>query len=106
MKREAPATTERRLRHCNAPRLRRLLKALRQGSVTRRNADAVVGTTNGPEYISELKHGYGLSITTEYVSSTDRDGRRTRTGVYHLDPESEELADLLLSEDKPDTNAK
>ena len=106
MKREAPAATARRLRQCITPRLRRSLKALRQGSVTRREADAVIGTTNAPEYVSELKHKYGLSITTEYVSSTDRDGRRTRTGVYHLDPESEELADLLLSEDKPDTNAK
>jgi hypothetical protein len=74
--------------------------------VTRRAADAAIGTTNAPEYVSELRRAFGLAITTEYVSSTDRDGKRTRTGVYHLDPESRELADLLLSEDTPDTNAK
>lgn len=100
MKKETPATTAKRPRQCITPRLRRLIQALLQGPLPRMSADSVVGTTNAPEYVSELKYNYGLAITTEYVTSTDRDGQRTRTGVYHLEPESRGLTESLLKDFK------
>lgn len=101
-----PATTSKRQRPHITSRCRRLIQALRQGSLSRIEADLVVGTTNAPEYVRELRRTFGLSITTERVSSTDRDGQPTRTGVYHLDPGAEELADFLLSRDTSSTSTK
>lgn len=74
----------------------RLLKRLLTGPLPRIEADRVTGTTNAPEYISRLRHEFRIEIKTERVEVVDRDGFKTRPGVYHLQPESREKVLALL----------
>lgn len=96
MKKEAPATTAKRLRKYITPRHHRLIVALLIGPLPREAADRVAGASNSPNYIRELRDKFHLKIHTERVEKIDRDGNSTRPGVYHLDPESREYARLLL----------
>jgi len=97
MKKEAPATTAKRLRQYITQRHHRLIVALLIGPLPRETADRVAGASNSPHYIGELRDKFHLSIRTERVEKIDRDGFTTRPGVYHLEPESRELARLLLA---------
>ena len=74
----------------------RLLNRLLAGPLPRIEADRVTGTTNAPEYISRLRHEFLLQIKTERVEVIDRDGFKTRPGIYHLQPEGREKALALL----------
>lgn len=96
---KAPATTAKRLRHHITPRLRRLIAALLIGPLPREAADRVTGASNSPHYVGQLRDKFFLNITTERVEITDRDGLTSWPGVYHLMPESRELARLLLASD-------
>lgn len=74
----------------------RLLKRLLAGPLPRIEADRVTGTTNAPEYISRLRHEFLIQIRTERIEVIDRDGFKTRPGVYHLEPESRERVEALI----------
>jgi len=106
MKKEAPATTARRLQKYITPRHRRLIVALLIGPLPRETADRVAGASNSPHYIQELREKFGLSITTERVEKIDRDGLLTRPGVYHLSPDSRELAELLIRPESDDDDTE
>lgn len=95
MKKEAPATTAKRLRKYITPRHRRLIIALLIGPLPRETADRVAGASNSPHYIRELRDKFHLNIRTERVEKIDRDGHKARPGVYHLEDDSRELAELL-----------
>lgn len=81
--------------HLN-PRHIRLLKRLLAGPLPRIESDRVAGTTNGPEYVGHLRHEFLLQIKTERIEVIDRDGFKTRPGVYHLEPDSRDRAQALL----------
>jgi len=74
----------------------RLLKRLLAGPLPRMEADRVIGTTNGPQYIKDLRDTYLLAIRTDRIEVIDRDGFKTRPGVYHLEPEGRERALALI----------
>lgn len=74
----------------------RLLKRLLAGPLPRMEADRVIGTTNGPQYIKDLRDSYRLEIRTDRIEVIDRDGFKTRPGVYHLEPEGRDRAQALL----------
>lgn len=96
MKKETPAPTAKRLAKYITPRHRRLIAALLSGPLPREQADRTSGASNGPHYVSQLRDKFHLSIHTERVEKIDRDGFKTRPGIYHLAPESRQLARLLL----------
>jgi|JYMV01.1.fsa_nt_gi hypothetical protein len=106
MKKEAPATKVKRQHQSITPRCPRLIRALRQGPLSRMDAALMVGTTNAPESVRELRLVYGLSIITKFVAGNDRNGRPTRTGLYHLAPDAKELADSRLSRNTSTTSKK
>ncbi|MGO1461775.1 MAG: hypothetical protein ACTHYN_05890 [Marinobacter sp.] len=74
----------------------RLLKRLLTGPLPRIEADRVIGTTNGPQYIKDLRDHYRLDIHTDRIEVIDRDGFKTRPGVYYLKPEGRGRALALL----------
>jgi hypothetical protein len=43
-----------------------------------------------------LRDKFHLNIHTERVEKIDRDGNKTRPGIYHLEADSRELAELLI----------
>ena len=96
MKKEAPATTAKRLRQYITPRHRRLIVALLIGPLPRETADRVAGASNSPHHVGELRDKFHLNIQTERVEKIDRDGNKTRPGIYHLEADSRELAELLI----------
>lgn len=65
------------------PRKIRALAALARGDVMRNDLDNIVGATNSPQVISELR-GTGWIINCERVPMIDRDGRHTMPGMYSL----------------------
>ncbi|MBU2955076.1 hypothetical protein [Marinobacter sp. F3R08] len=74
----------------------RLINRLLAGPLPRLEADRVIGTTNGPQYVKELRDSFRLQIRTDRVEVIDRDGLKTRPGVYHLEPEGRDRAQALL----------
>lgn len=96
--RKAPATTAKRLAHHTTPRHRRLIQALLIGPLHREDADRVAGASNSPHYIGELRETFELSIITERIERIDRDGCKTRPGIYHLAPGSRQRARELLED--------
>ena len=86
-----------RLRHHVTQRHHRLIVALLMGPLPRETADRVAGASNSPHYVGELRRRFHLNIITEWVEGIDRDGFVVRTGVYHLEDDSRELARLLLA---------
>jgi hypothetical protein len=97
MKKEAPAPTAKHRYQYITPRHCRLIVALLIGPLPRETADRVAGASNSPHYIGELRDKFHLTIHTERVERIDRDGNTTRPGVYHLDPDSQAHARLLLN---------
>ncbi len=90
-------TTIPRRRDALSPRLVRLLTALLRSPVWRRDADSLIGTTNAPHYVEELRRilGYG-AINTELVPVVNRDGDTSYVGRYHMLESSRPLALELL----------
>ena len=64
-------------------RQRRGIAALLRGPVMREALDRMVGCSNGPALISELR-AMGLDIPCERVHATDRDGKPCKPGRYSL----------------------
>lgn len=98
MKSETPATTAKRLQKCITPRYRRLILALLTGPLHRETVDRVTGASNGPHYVRQLKEKFRLNIATDRVERVDRDGQKTRPGIYTLAANSIELAEMLCEE--------
>lgn len=94
MKKEAPATTAKRL---NSPRQFRALSALMKGPRTVRELLAEVGGNGIPQLIAALRFK-GLVITTNSKTGTDRDNRPCSYGEYCLAPESWLAAESLVTE--------
>lgn len=99
---EAPATIAKRLRKYITPRLQRLIVELLIGPLPREAADRVAGASNSPNHIRELREKFHLNIRTERVERIDRDGHKTWPGVYHIEADSHELAELLISPEPPE----
>jgi len=106
MIRETPTTVAQRQGRHVTPRYRRLIRALLTGPLHREDADRVTGASNSPHYIRQLKGKFGLSIITDRVEEIDRDGQKTRPGVYTLEADSIELAEQLLSQETNHNSAK
>lgn len=72
------------------PRLKRGLRALRKGPVMREELDRIIGCSNSPHYVMELRHR-DFDILMEEVPSIDRDGHECRPGKYTLlaEPQAE-----------------
>lgn len=72
-----------------APRLStRLIRAvvrLIAGQVDREELDRVVGSTNSPDIVLQLRRK-GVGILCHLVDARDRDGRPCRYGRYELTP--------------------
>lgn len=78
------------------PRQLRLIRALLIGPLYREQADRVAGASNSPHHIGELRRIHGLKIATERAEHIDRDGFKTRPGIYILQADSVKLARTLL----------
>ena len=63
------------------PREYRILKALSNKIIWRRDLDDIAGANNSPQHIKELRER-GLDIPCERVSIIDRDGKKSRPGRY------------------------
>jgi hypothetical protein len=68
------------------PRHLRALQALLDRSLSREEIDRIVGCSNGPDLIADLR-GLGLGkvgLPCRLETGRDRDGRPTRYGIYYL----------------------
>ena len=65
------------------PRHFRALQALLSRPIPREALDKIVGCSNGPELVAELRRR-GLEIPCERIRFIDRDGKVCRPGVYSL----------------------
>lgn len=65
------------------PRYVRALARLIRGPVTREELDRVVGCSNSPALVSELR-ALGLDTPCDRFKTKDRDGRTCRPGRYIL----------------------
>lgn len=65
------------------PRHLRALTALIKRSITRESLDRIVGCSNGPDLVFNLRD-LGLDIPCQRVPAYDRDGERIWHGVYSL----------------------
>jgi hypothetical protein len=69
------------------PRQFRVLSALTKKLgkwIWREDIDAIAGASNGPEIISQLRHGRGIDIQMEKVANVDRDGMPCNPGRYRM----------------------
>lgn len=67
------------------PKQQRILTALLNGPLTRRQAGDISGALNAPQVILELRRK-GIPIVTEWQCGIDRDNRPYRMGIYSLPP--------------------
>ena len=65
------------------PRWLRALSALMSRPQPREQLDSVVGCSNAPQLVSELRE-LGLEVPCERIKFIDRDGAVCRPGVYSL----------------------
>lgn len=73
----------------NPRELRALALLLRRPSVPREAFDSEVGCSNGPDLVKRLRE-YGLGkehLACTRIEVIDRDGCKTRPGVYWLTPQ-------------------
>lgn len=61
----------------------RAIRALLRGPVERIDLDDIIGCTNAPYVIQELR-GMGLELPCERITVKDRDGKTCRPGRYSL----------------------
>lgn len=77
------------------PRQRRALELLQKNAVSRSILDERAGCANGPELIAGLRR-MGLDLPCRMMPGRDRDGRKTRYGVYHRsEADGARIAQLL-----------
>lgn len=65
------------------PRHLRAIQALRTSPMPREHLDRVVGCSNAPELVAELRRR-SLDLPCERVADFDRDGESIQRGVYYL----------------------
>ena len=65
------------------PRHLRVLSALQKRPIRREDLDSIGGCSNGPELVAELRRR-GLELPCTRVEVIDRDGQKTRPGIYAL----------------------
>ena len=63
------------------PRHLRAITVLLRRPISREELDSVVGATNSPELVAELRRR-GLVIVCDRILVIDRDGKPSRPGVY------------------------
>ena len=73
----------------------RLLSALLNGPIVRKETDRVTGASNAPHYVGLLRKR-GLIVICERISRTDRDGKPCSSGRCSLAFESRDDAQCLL----------
>lgn len=74
---------------------KRCLECLILGSCERSKLDKVIGTTNSPEFVRQLRLK-GLKIHTSKVKGLNRDGKKVWWGEYYLDAGSFAKAKAML----------
>lgn len=77
------------------PRHQRLLQALLQGPVTRKEADAICHSSNSPHVVFKLRRA-GIPVETDRVPFVTFDGAPGQYGKYWLTEESKKRARELL----------
>jgi hypothetical protein len=65
------------------PRQLRAITVLLRRPVSRKDIDGIVGCSNAPELIAELRR-QGLDLPCERIEFIDRDNKVCRPGVYSL----------------------
>lgn len=81
------------------PRRRRALAALLEGSLTREQLDRVVGCSNSPALVSELRGKLGLSVVCTMEKVIDRDGQKIERGRYCLTGPDAQAARAMLADE-------
>lgn len=77
----------------------RALKALLSRPQPREMLDRVVGCSNAPELVAELRRR-GLEVPCEHIEVIDRDGKVCRPGIYSLSARDQVLIRRWLAESK------
>ena len=67
------------------PRQLRAIAALLRRPTPRAQLDDIVGCSNAPELVAELRRR-GLDVPCERINFLDRDGRLCKPGVYSFPP--------------------
>jgi hypothetical protein len=84
------------------PRRVRILRALLAGPHLREQLDRVAGSSNSPDDVAALRHGFGLNLPCQRQPGKDRDGQRCDPGTYRMtDADRERAQGLLLALDSP-----
>lgn len=65
------------------PRHLRAIHALMTRPQRREHLDSIVGCSNSPELVAELRRR-GLDVPCQLVPDLDRDGKQIKRGVYHF----------------------
>ena len=78
---EQSAPSKRKFTGTNNPRQLRGLTVLLRRPVLRKELDDIVGATNSPELVAELRRK-GLELPCKRIQFIDRDGRPCSPGVY------------------------
>ena len=68
----------------NPKRIRTLLALVYRDWVSREDLDRLIGASNSPDAIMQLRRKYGLEIVMREVQAINRDGRHCWYGEYQL----------------------
>jgi hypothetical protein len=85
-KEEPSAPSKRKFTGTDNPRHLRVIAALLNRPIPRKQLDSIAGCSNGPELVAELRRrGLGKDhLPCERIEFIDRDGYPCRPGVYSL----------------------
>lgn len=84
-KEKPSAPSKRQFTGTDNPRHLRALVALEIRARPREELDRVVGCSNGPDLISDLRTR-GLELPCDRVPCLDQDGREVKRGIYSMTP--------------------
>ena len=77
-------TTKKFIGTTNPKRIRALLALVYRDWVSREDLDRLIGASNSPDAIMQLRRKYGLDIIMREVQAINRDGRHCWYGEYQL----------------------
>ena len=89
-KAESSALDTRKFSGSDNPRQLRAIAVLMRRPMPRASLDDVVGASNSPELVAELRRR-GLDVPCERIAFIDRDGKTCRPGVYSFTPKDRRL---------------
>jgi hypothetical protein len=104
-KAESSALDTRKFTGTDNPRQLRAIAVLMRRPMPRESLDVVVGASNSPELVAELRRR-GLEVPCERIRFLDRDGCLCRPGVYSFTPKDRRLISAWQSRMKKGSNGK